>query len=72
MWAAGILAYELVVGKPPFEVESESQTASLIMHSNDIRFPQQHSHLWADFVCKALTKDPALRPCAAELAGHKW
>jgi aurora kinase len=31
VWAVGVLAYELVVGKPPFEVEDEAQTASLIM-----------------------------------------
>lgn len=31
VWAVGVLAYELVVGKPPFEVEDEAQTAHLIM-----------------------------------------
>jgi serine/threonine protein kinase len=39
VWAAGVLAYELVVGRPPFEVEDEAQTAALIMYSDELRFP---------------------------------
>lgn len=39
IWAAGVLAYELVTGHPPFEVEDEAQTAALIMYSNDVKFP---------------------------------
>ena len=39
VWAAGVLAYELVTGHPPFEVEDEAQTAALIMYSNDVKFP---------------------------------
>ena len=50
MWAAGVLAYELVVGRAPFEVKDESQTASMIMFSNNIHFPSQYSQLWSDFV----------------------
>ena len=43
MWAVGVLAYELVVGRAPFEVKDESQTASMIMFSNNIHFPPQYS-----------------------------
>jgi aurora kinase len=68
----GVLAYELVVGKPPFEVEDEAQTATLIMYSNDIRFPPQSSQLWADFVRSVLVKDPARRPSASQLMSHQW
>ena len=50
VWAAGVLAYELVVGRAPFEVKDESQTASMIMFSNNIHFPPQYSQAWADFV----------------------
>jgi serine/threonine protein kinase len=39
VWAAGVLAYELVVGRPPFEVEDEAQTAALIMYSDALKFP---------------------------------
>jgi serine/threonine protein kinase len=39
VWAAGVLAYELVCGRPPFEVEDEAQTAALIMYSDSLKFP---------------------------------
>lgn len=72
VWAVGVLAYELVVGKPPFEVEDEAQTASLIMYSNNVKFPSAHSAAWADFVKCVLIKDPAARPSAGELMQHTW
>ncbi|PNH12120.1 Serine/threonine-protein kinase 36 [Tetrabaena socialis] len=73
LWAVGCLAYELVVGRPPFEVEDEKQTASLIIYSHHIRCdPALGSPAWADFVRQALTKDPALRPSAAALLSHPW
>ena len=50
VWAAGVLAYELTVGRPPFEVNDEQRTASLIMYSNDLVYPARYSALWADFV----------------------
>ena len=39
VWAAGVLAYELITGHPPFEVEDEAQTAALIMYSDNVKFP---------------------------------
>lgn len=49
-WAAGVLAYELVVGRPPFEVKNESKTAAAIMYKNDFPLPAKYSQQWADFV----------------------
>ncbi|KAK9814680.1 hypothetical protein WJX72_009648 [[Myrmecia] bisecta] len=72
VWATGILAYELVVGKPPFEVNDEVQTATMIMFSNKINFPPKFSPLWADFVKQALEKKPHIRPSAAQLLEHPW
>ena len=31
IWAVGVLLYELLVGKPPFEVEDPAETARLIL-----------------------------------------
>ena len=45
-----MLAYELVVGRAPFEVKDETQTATMIMFSNKLNFPSAHSLLWVDFV----------------------
>ena len=72
MWATGILAYELVVGRPPFEVNDEVQTATMIMFSNNVNFPTKYSTLWVDFVRAALEKKPHLRPSAVQLLDHPW
>ncbi|KAG2442861.1 hypothetical protein HXX76_002940 [Chlamydomonas incerta] len=72
VWAVGCLAYELISGRPPFEVEDEKQTASNIIYSNNIRFDPAHSAAWADFVAQALIKDPRRRPTAAALLAHPW
>ena len=50
VWAVGVLAYELVMGRPPFEVDNEAQTVARILQSNDIDFGAKHSADWADFV----------------------
>ncbi|GIL43293.1 hypothetical protein Vafri_1080 [Volvox africanus] len=72
VWAVGCLAYELVCGRPPFEVEDEKQTASLIIYSNTIHFDPMATPAWADFVTQALVKDPRIRPSAAALLSHAW
>eukprot|EP00884_Botryococcus_braunii_P009112 jgi/Botrbrau1/18201/Bobra.53_1s0060.1 len=72
VWAVGVLAYELLVGRPPFEVENEARTANMILYSNDIQYPKKHSAQWADFVRQALDKGPAKRPSAAQLLKHEW
>ena len=50
VWAVGILAFELLVGKPPFEVDDEAKTVNMILTCNKIPFPQRCSPLWSDFV----------------------
>lgn len=72
VWATGILAYELVVGRPPFEVNDEVQTATMIMFSNNVVYPPKHSALWADFVKVALEKKPHIRPTALQMLDHPW
>lgn len=72
MWATGILAYELVVGRPPFEVNDEVQTATMIMFSNNVVYPPKFSALWADFVKVALEKKPHIRPTALQMLDHPW
>lgn len=43
VWAVGILAFELLVGKPPFEVDDEAHTVNMILTCNKIPFPTRHS-----------------------------
>jgi serine/threonine protein kinase len=72
VWAVGVLAYELVTSRPPFECDDEREETELILNSNSIRFPPGRLAAWADFVRSVLTKDPRLRPTAYELLEHPF
>lgn len=54
-WAMGILAYELIVGRPPFEKQSRAATYEHIMYRKP-DFPATMSPHAKDFVFSALTK----------------
>ena len=50
IWAVGILAYELLVGRPPFEVEDMQETAELIKHARVEHFPSHASLACINFI----------------------
>jgi aurora kinase len=54
-WAMGVLAYELLVGHPPFEHESRSETYQHIMN-REPRYPSHMSSGARDFISLALCK----------------
>lgn len=54
-WAVGILAYELLVGYPPFEQESRAATYEHIMYK-DPKFPSWMSEDAKKFIACALCK----------------
>jgi len=72
IWAVGILTYELLVGRPPFEVEGEKETALRIMYCSEISFPCYISDNAKDFVQQALEKRPEHRPSARRMTRHAW
>lgn len=39
VWGVGVLTYELMAGRPPFEVSDAQGTADLIMHGQVQNFP---------------------------------
>ncbi|KAL3131330.1 hypothetical protein ABBQ38_000618 [Trebouxia sp. C0009 RCD-2024] len=70
-WAMGILAYELVVGRPPFEKQSRAATYEHIMYRRP-EFPANMSPDAKDFVFSALTKAARKRPALANMLSHPW
>lgn len=72
VWAAGVLAYELMCGRPPFEVADEKETARRIISDTALTFPAHVSEDARSFIRAALCKDPATRPAASELLRHPW
>ena len=54
-WALGVLAYELIVGHPPFERESRTDTYEQIMYRRP-HYPATLSEPLRSFISAALTK----------------
>lgn len=50
VWAAGVLTYELLVGRPPFEVDDPNATAQLIIHAPVHAFPPHLSPACVAFI----------------------
>ena len=61
-WAMGILAFELIVGRPPFEKESRAATYEHIMYRK-AQFPSWLSDDARDFITTALAKVHCLVFC---------
>ena len=55
LWSLGVLCYEFLVGKPPFETPSHANTYKKIT-SVDYKFPPDLSSEACDFISKLLKK----------------
>lgn len=71
VWCSGILAYELLVGGPPFEADTKDATYTRILKTEPF-IPASLSPGAQDFIRSALQKNPALRPTIDELLNHPW
>ncbi|GFQ82692.1 hypothetical protein TNCT_718601 [Trichonephila clavata] len=71
LWCLGILCYEFLVGKPPFEAESMQTTYSLIRRVA-VKFPSYVSSGAQDFISRLLKKEPAERMCVDNVLKHPW
>lgn len=60
VWGLGILAFELVAGKPPFENETQIETYQSIVEA-DVDFPPYVTVELRSFIRKCLQKDPQKR-----------
>ena len=60
IWSLGILAYEFVVGKPPFETGNQRATHDRI-RALDFTFPESVSLPFSDFVSKCLKSEGSER-----------
>lgn len=71
VWLLGILCYEFLVGKPPFEEVDKNATYKRIARV-DLNIPSFVEEDAADLIRKLLQKDPKKRISLAEVAIHPW
>jgi serine/threonine protein kinase len=71
VWALGVLAYELLVGKPPFEHSEYGDTYHHIVKVK-FTFPDHVSSLARDFISLALQYDIRKRSHLSDLVRHPW
>ena len=70
-WAIGVLAYEFLVGKPPFESPSQNDTYSNIRNVR-YTFPSHVSKDAQDLVKKLLVLNPQDRLDLQGVMNHYW
>lgn len=71
IWALGVLLYEFLVGKPPFEEIDRNATYKRIAKV-DLNIPVYVDQDAADLIVKLLQRDPAQRLPLREVATHPW
>ncbi|GLI58433.1 hypothetical protein VaNZ11_000149, partial [Volvox africanus] len=70
-WSVGVLAYELLVGQPPFAAPTAQETLRLI-RTKRVEYPSWLSTESINFMSIVLVRDPTQRPSIAELLDHPW
>merc|ERR1712083_758800 len=66
LWSLGVLTYEFLVGKPPFEAESNNETYKRITKV-DVKYPGHVSTEAKDLISRLLMKVPSQRLSLAEV-----
>ena len=71
MWALGVLCFEFLTGKPPFETESHQETYSRITRV-DIKWPRNFTPGAKDLISKLLRHKPEDRLPLEQVLQHPW
>lgn len=71
VWLLGVLVYELLVGRPPFE-ESDKNTTYRRIVKVDLRFPPWVDADAADLIRRLLRHEPLQRMPLREVRHHPW
>uniref|UniRef100_A0A1I7UL93 Aurora kinase n=1 Tax=Caenorhabditis tropicalis TaxID=1561998 RepID=A0A1I7UL93_9PELO len=71
LWAIGVLCYEFLVGKPPFEHEQQTETYSAIKAAR-FTYPDHVKKGARDLISKLLVIDAKKRISLEEVKKHYW
>jgi serine/threonine protein kinase len=79
IWALGVMVYELLTGRTPFEPDNNDLTEfeyNALLRKNisykKIDFPPSMSRPMREFIKFMLNKDPAARPDINQVIEHAW
>ncbi|KFM23426.1 Serine/threonine-protein kinase ark1 [Auxenochlorella protothecoides] len=70
-WCVGVLAYELLIGGPPFEAPSKEATYTRIQKAEPF-LPRHLSHAAKAFLGAALQREPSQRPSPSAMLRDPW
>ncbi|XP_033754930.1 serine/threonine-protein kinase Aurora-2-like [Pecten maximus] len=71
LWSLGVLCYEFLVGKPPFEAETNTDTYRRITKV-DLQFPPYVSEPGRNLISNLLRHDPNQRISLDKVLEHPW
>lgn len=71
IWNLGVLFFELLAGRPPFEGSNQQDLFKNILNFK-IRWPKGFSAVAKDLVSKLLKSDPDQRISLSEILEHPW
>jgi hypothetical protein len=71
LWNLGVLMFELLTGKPPFEGGNQQELFANIKRVK-INFPRDFSKLAKDLVIRLLKANPKQRISLEEMKNHPW
>ncbi|CAH0389987.1 unnamed protein product [Bemisia tabaci] len=71
IWSLGVLCYECLVGKPPFEAPTYNETYNRIKNAIVI-YPAHVSTLARDLISKLLKVNPRERLPLQQILAHEW
>eukprot|EP00824_Muranothrix_gubernata_P013897 TRINITY_DN28850_c0_g1_i1.p1 TRINITY_DN28850_c0_g1~~TRINITY_DN28850_c0_g1_i1.p1 ORF type:complete len:382 (+),score=69.39 TRINITY_DN28850_c0_g1_i1:97-1146(+) len=71
LWSLGVLAYEFLEGRPPFETEGHTETYKRIV-AVQVTYPTHFSPAARDLIGRLLVRDPTRRITLDEVLQHPW
>lgn len=72
-WAIGVIAYILIVGRPPFDGKDQKEIFSNIINKqHSLQFPDRCTASFKSFVQSLLSHDINQRLTAAQALNHPW
>ncbi|XP_057531813.1 serine/threonine-protein kinase ATG1a [Amaranthus tricolor] len=76
LWSVGAICYQLVIGKPPFDGNTQHQLFQNVLTSTELRFPEGAlpvlQHDFVEFCRSLLRRNPVERLTFEEFFNHKF